>query len=91
MYSGDKEIGQACTSLFQSQSRSKRQQRFKINWFRLFATKPHVDLSPLEIPFPNEEIKAATFKLGVDEALGLDIIILCNDFYTNSANLERIN
>ena len=72
VYEGDREIGKAFTSLFCSQFGSKQLHRLKINWFRLFASKDHVDLAPLESPFSSDEIRAAVFDLGTNKAPGPD-------------------
>lgn len=71
-YNETRDIGKIFTSLFRSQFGTKSHSRFHFDWDRLLLNKDMIDLTALEAPFTQDEIKRATFELGADKAPGPD-------------------
>lgn len=67
-----RDLGNAFATHFQHIFGQKRESRFKVDFKKLFAFKPHVDLTQLKRPFTLKELKCAVYELGRDKALGPD-------------------
>lgn len=68
----NKGIGEAFTSLYQNLYSSTQTHRHQIVWGELLGSKANHNLSNLDDPFTQEEIKAAVFGMPAEKAPGPD-------------------
>lgn len=72
IFTTEVDFDKAFIASFQSQFGTRHRNRFTFDWSWLLSKKLFVDISMLEAPFKDEEIKNGAFDLGLDKAPGPD-------------------
>lgn len=67
-----RQIGDTFTSFYKDLYGSAQESHFQINWPSLLNAKGHNDLTTLDIPFLEEEIRVVVFSMSANKALKLD-------------------